>query len=87
MLEKQLTKKLKSLGNLDVRVVESRNEGDGTHGTQLVNAMNNGLADIPRDRLSGIFMITDGQVHDIPKQPKSLGLDVPVHALITGVAR
>ncbi len=85
LLEKQLTKKLKSLGNLDVRVIESRNEGDGTLGTQLVNSMNNGLADIPRDRLSGIFMITDGQVHDIPKQPKSLGLDVPVHALITGL--
>ena len=86
LLEKQLTEKLKGLDNLDVRVVEHKNEGDGSNGTQLITAMNNGLADIPRDRLSGIFLITDGQVHDIPKQPASLGLDVPIHGFVTGRA-
>ncbi len=84
-LERQLRQRLKSLDNLELRVVESRNNDDGEdHGTRLMADMNNGLADIPRDRLAGIFLITDGQIHDIPNQPESLGLDVPVHALVTG---
>jgi hypothetical protein len=29
-------------------------------------------------------MITDGQVHDVPKSPRALGFDAPVHALLTG---
>ena len=84
-LEKQLTQKLKQLGNLDVRVVESHTNDDAqSHGTQLITDMTNGLADIPRDRLAGIFLITDGQIHDIPAAPQSLGLEVPVHAFVTG---
>ncbi len=84
-LEKQLRKKLKSVKNLEVRIIESNN-GDDTRAqeTRLIADMNRGLADIPRDRLAGIFLITDGQVHDVPKNIASLGLDVPVHALITG---
>lgn len=84
-LEKQLRSKLEKMGNLDVRIIESRNNaGSEGHGTQLIADLNKGLADIPRDRLAGVFLITEGQVHDVPKNPKSLGLDVPVHALITG---
>ena len=29
-------------------------------------------------------MITDGQVHDVPKSAAGLGFDAPVHALLTG---
>ena len=29
-------------------------------------------------------MITDGQVHDVPKSAQALGFDAPVHALLTG---
>ena len=29
-------------------------------------------------------MITDGQVHDVPKSAQVLGFDAPVHALLTG---
>jgi len=29
-------------------------------------------------------MITDGQVHDVPKSAQTLGFDAPVHALLTG---
>lgn len=85
LLEKQLREKLKNIDNLEVRTIESRNDDDaqGT-GTQLIEDMNTGLADIPRDRLAGIFMVTDGQIHDIPTDPKSLGLNVPVHGLVTG---
>src|ERR1700761_8148795 len=36
----------------------------GTQGTQLFAAIDRALAEIPRDRLSGIVALTDGQVHD-----------------------
>jgi hypothetical protein len=29
-------------------------------------------------------MVTDGQVHDVPKSAQTLGFDAPVHALLTG---
>ena len=42
------------------------------------------LADAPPERVGGAIMITDGDVHDIPKSPAALGFNAPLHALITG---
>jgi len=42
------------------------------------------LADVPPDRLAGVIMITDGEVHDVPAAATGLGFDAPVHALLTG---
>jgi hypothetical protein len=50
----------------------------GHDGTRLFTALDRALADIPRSRLAGIMMLTDGQVHDIPDTPPS----VPLHVLI-----
>ncbi len=53
-------------------------------GTNLFTDLNQALADTPPDRLAGVIMITDGQVHDVPKAARDLGFDAPVHALLTG---
>ncbi|MEM9232647.1 MAG: hypothetical protein AAGA69_00230 [Pseudomonadota bacterium] len=51
--------------------------------TDLAAALSDGLADVPRRRLSAITVISDGQVHgDLGQAGRRL--DVPVHALITG---
>ena len=50
----------------------------GHDGTRLFTALDRALADIPRARLGGIVMLTDGQVHDIP----ATAPNVPVHVLI-----
>jgi hypothetical protein len=42
------------------------------------------LADVPPDRLAGVVMITEGEVHDVPASAAGLGFDAPVHALLTG---
>ena len=39
---------------------------------------------MPAERIGGVFMITDGVVHDIPADPAALGFKAPLHALITG---
>ncbi len=50
----------------------------GHDGTRLFSALNRTLADIPRSRLAGVVMLTDGVVHDIPK----VAPPVPLHVLI-----
>ena len=44
----------------------SREPGRGDDGTQLYTALDRALADVPRQRLAGVVMITDGEVHDMP---------------------
>ena len=50
----------------------------GHDGTRLFSALDRTLADIPRSRLSGVMMLTDGVVHDVPTATPP----VPVHVLI-----
>ena len=84
-IKRDLEAKLKQVPNLDVRVVtSSKPTGEGTSGTNLFADLNRALANTPTDRLAGVIMITDGQVHDVPKTAGGLGFDAPVHTLLTG---
>jgi hypothetical protein len=58
--------------------------GGSADGTRLFDAVERALGDVPRSRLSGVVMITDGQVHDAPKDAASLRIAAPVHVLLTG---
>ena len=42
------------------------------------------MSDVPRDRIAGAILITDGQVHDVPEDLSRLENLGPIHALITG---
>lgn len=79
-----LQKELKTLGNVEVRVIESDRVDTQDDGTRLFSALNAGLADVPSERVGGVFMITDGLVDDIPANADALGFKAPLHALITG---
>lgn len=53
-------------------------------GTRLVDTMRSALVEIPPERLAGVVMLSDGQVHDVPTgTPPELG-GAPLHALIAG---
>ena len=80
----ELEKRLKTLGNVDVRLIDGGRDTGGNEGTQLFTALNAGLADVPAEQIGGVFMITDGVVHDIPAKVEALGFKAPLHALITG---
>ncbi len=80
----ELEQKLNALGNVDVRVIESGRADSEADGTRLFAALNAGLADVPPDRVGGVFMITDGVVDDVPADAAALGFKAPLHALITG---
>ncbi len=79
----ELTARLKALGNVDVRTIDG-GLGGGDEGTQLFAALNAGLADVPAEQVAGVFMITDGVVHDVPASAAALGFTAPLHAFITG---
>ncbi len=81
-----LVERLKALGGLDVRVVEAGQADGESDGTRLFSALGATLADVPAQRVAGAFLITDGRVHDAPANAAALGLDAPLHALITGRA-
>jgi hypothetical protein len=52
--------------------------------TALFRTLRTALQDVPPDRVAGAVLITDGQVHDIPETLESIGINAPVHALVSG---
>jgi hypothetical protein len=75
-LKTQLGKALAAIPNLETRwLTSSSGEGSSRDETTLFADLNRGLADVPPERLSGVIMITDGQVHDAPKTAQKLGSD------------
>jgi hypothetical protein len=84
-----LTERLGRERDLDVRVVRAGKPqpGAGNDGTRLFTALNRTLADVPRQRLAGVAMITDGEVHDVPAGDAKLSaaeLGAPLHVLLSG---
>ena len=86
---KALTERLAKETDLDVRVVRAGapRPGGGDDGTRLFTALNRALADVPRQRLAGVMMITDGEVHDVPAGDAKTAaeqLGAPLHVLLSG---
>ncbi|MBM3572419.1 MAG: hypothetical protein FJX52_08685 [Alphaproteobacteria bacterium] len=84
-----IERQLAQLRDIETRVVRVGGNvlGDGGDGTQLFRALDRALANVPRQRLGGVVMITDGQVHDAPEDGahRRAGEPVgPVHAFLTG---
>ena len=85
-IRKELEERLKAFPSLDVRWVHSSSTSADSErdGTMLFTDLAQALADVPPDRLAGVVMITEGEVHDVPASAAGLGFDAPVHALLTG---
>src|SRR4029077_10688331 len=61
--------------------------GAGDDGTKLFNALDRAMSEVPRQRLAGVVMITDGQVHDVPSGDTSAlreAVGAPLHVLLSG---
>ena len=75
-LENLLTERA---GTQVVRVAVPDGEGDA--GTQLMTALSDTLAELPQARIAGVFLLSDGRVHDLERAPD---LPAPLHLLMTG---
>lgn len=71
---------VEALDNTELRILRL-GDGDGNEGTLLMTALTEALAEVPRARLAGAILLTDGQLHDIDRAP---ALPAPLHALLTG---
>jgi hypothetical protein len=65
---------------LDLRVTRL-GDGEDNRGTLALTALSQALAELPRDRVAGMALISDGQVHDLEAAP---GLPAPLHLMQTG---
>ncbi len=77
---------LEALSGLDateVRVVRAGAEA-GEDGTRLFSTLRDALAKVPRQRVGGVLVISDGQIHDAPENLEAFGLNAPLHLLLTG---
>ncbi len=83
-----LQARLGALPDLDVRVVRAGGPGSQGAGavteTRLFDALDRAMADVPAGRRAGVVLITDGQVHDVPSDPKVAQAYGPVHTLLSG---
>lgn len=84
----EIEQRLADRDDVELRVT-TVSPGDGAapgaivDGTHLFSALNRALSDVPRQRLAGVFLITDGQVHDVP-DPATVDLGAPLHVLLSG---
>ncbi|MGZ0247231.1 MAG: hypothetical protein ACKVH1_14960, partial [Alphaproteobacteria bacterium] len=53
-------------------------------GTRLFEDVQRALASVPQNRIGGTFLITDGQVHDVPAEGVKSLVPGPIHTLLTG---
>jgi hypothetical protein len=75
--------------DLDLRVIRAGKPqaGAGDDGTRLFAALDRAMSEVPRQRLAGVVMITDGQVHDVPSGDASAlkeAVGAPLHVLLSG---
>lgn len=77
----QLREALEANPAIELRTLDV---GGGPDGTQMVGALQGLMADVPRDRIAGAIMVTDGQVHDVPEDLTQIREIGPVHTVLTG---
>ena len=81
-----LLRELDRLQQTEVRVLRAGADAVGLDqdGTRLFTALRQGLAKVPRQRVAGVVVVSDGQIHDVPETLDGLGLDAPLHLMLTG---
>jgi hypothetical protein len=81
-----LTARLEALPNTQVRVLHAGRERlHEEGGTRLFESLRQALGEVSRESVGGIFLITDGQVHDVSESYESLAVEAPLHVLLTGL--
>ncbi|MDR3376513.1 MAG: hypothetical protein P4L98_22545 [Ancalomicrobiaceae bacterium] len=79
-----LVAELQRLPAIDLREVNVTSDAADADGTRAFAALTQGLADVPPERIGAAILLTDGQVHDVPKARATLGFDAPLHVLLSG---
>lgn len=78
--------RLEDLEGTEVRVIRAGADAIGVEqdGTKLFSALGEALSSVSRQQVSGVIVISDGQIHDVPENLAALGVEAPVHLLLSG---
>ncbi len=85
--EQALNAIIKQIGNrddLEIRIIRAPEETLLTNETRLFNSLDIAMADVPQGRRAGVFFISDGQIHDIPRPQQNTQNYGPIHLLLSG---
>lgn len=81
----ELSRRLGQMDGVSVRTIEIGRAGGGmADGTSLFGDLAAGLSDLAPERLGGVVLITDGQIHDMADHVKLPLGGAPAHVLLTG---
>lgn len=87
----ELRRTLEADDSIDLRVItagQATGEGDDlVDETQIFSVLDQALSDVPRRRMGGVILLSDGQIHDVPDledQPQMAQAYGPLHLLLTG---
>ena len=83
----EVERQLRGVSGVETRTIEVTDQQGAGDGTRLFEALANGLADVPSERVAGAILLTDGLAHDAPANAEALGLRAPLHVLTTGRER
>lgn len=76
----RLRAEIDAIPDTELRVIHVADAPDNG-GTQAMTALAQAMTEEPRDRIAGVFVISDGQVHDMAASPD---MPAPLHLLQTG---
>ena len=75
-----LTARVAATEGLELRITRM-SDGEDNRGSLLMTTLAEALAEVPRDRVAGMVLISDGRLHDLEAAPD---LPAPLHLLRTG---
>ncbi len=83
-----LTENFQRMRDVDIHVIRAGKPDENrmalVDGTRLFEDVQRALASVPKNRIGGTFLITDGQVHDAPAEGIKSLVPGPIHTLLTG---
>ena len=78
----------KRYGNLDEiingKVVQKKTKNKKKYSSNLIQNLEKNLNQYPSKKLSSIFILSDGQIHDLQKKNRFDKIDVPIYFLLIG---
>jgi uncharacterized membrane protein len=81
----EVTKRITEMGNTEMRVGRTvTGTTPDTDGTRVFAALAKTRESIPPERYAGAIIITDGQVHDVPKTLPTDIAQAPLHSFLSG---
>ena len=70
---------------VDLRIVKApQTSGELSSRTDLFSSLDQTLSDVPQKQRAGVIFLSDGQIHDVPRNETLYETYGPVHALLSG---